>query len=402
MTTTEAGPGTPGPDRDVETNRLDVSGRARVDDRVRRLAARLEPGDIAVIDQSDLDRVCAQALVDARPAAVLNVQPSSTGRRPVLGPGLLLAAGIPLVDDLGPDLTDVHEGQVVSVRGGTVSRGATQVASGRVLTEALNDAEVEAAREGAVAQVQAFVASTGEYLDLEADLLMGERALPEMGVDITGRPVVLVLPGEDAAAELRALRRWMRDTDPVLVGVDAGADVLLGQRLRPDLIVGDMDTVSEKALTCRATLVLRAGHDGQAPGRERLDRRGLRHGEMTVAGTSEDAAVLLADLAGASVIVRVGAHTSVEDFLDRGRAGMASTFFTSLRAGDRLVSAPAVLATYRPRIGAGWLVLLVLVALVAVGVALWSTPWGHDLWNALGAWIAGTIGGASPSDAANG
>ena len=123
---------------------------------------------------------------------------------------------------------------------------------------------------------------------------------------------------------------------------------------------------------------------------------------MTVAGTSEDAAVLLADLAGASVIVRAGAHTSVEDFLDRGRAGMASTFFTSLRAGDRLVSAPAVLATYRPRIGAGWLVLLVLVALVAVGVALWSTPWGHDLWNALGAWIAGTIGGASPSDAANG
>lgn len=400
MTTTQEVPASPGPDEGGEVDLLRVSGRVRVDDRVRRLATRLEPGDIAVIDQADLDRVSAQSLVAARPAAVLNVQPSSTGRRPVLGPGLLLAAGIPLVDDLGPDLTALHEGQTVTVRGGTVMRGATEVASGRVLTERVNASEVEAARAGAVAQVQAFVASTGEYLERESDLLMGEREIPDTGVDLSGRPVVLVLPGEDSAAQLKQLRRWMRDTDPVVVGVDAGVDVALGQRLHPVVMVGDMDTVSEKALTCGAAIVLRAGHDGQAPGRDRLDRRGLKYSEIALAGTSEDAAVLLADLAGASVIVRVGAHTSVEDFLDRGRAGMASTFFTSLRAGDRLVSAPAVLATYRPRIAGGWLLLLALVALVALGVALWSTPWGHDLWNSLGGWIAGFVGGAAPSGAA--
>lgn len=402
MTTTDAHPGSPGADDGGGTHLVRVSGRVRVDDRVRRLATRLEAGEIAVIDQADLDRVSAQALVAARPAAVLNVQPSTTGRRPVLGPGLILAAGIPLVDDLGPDLTALHEGQTVTVEDGTVMRGSTGVATGRVLTPELNASELQAARAGTVAQVEAFAAATGEYLDREADLLMGERKLPETGVDLSGRPVVLVLPGRRAAEELRALRRWMRDTDPVLVGVDAGSDVILAQRLRPRLLVGDMDAVSEKALTCGAALVLRAGHDGQAPGRERLDRRGLTHSEIVLGGTSEDAAVLLADLAGASVIVRVGAHTSVEDFLDRGRAGMASTFFTSLRAGDRLVSAPAVLATYRPRIAGGWLFLLALVALVAVGVALWSTPWGHDLWNALGGWIVGLTGGADPSGVAKG
>lgn len=402
MTTTDPHPAQPGTGPEASVPSARVTGRVRVDDRARRLAARLEAGEIAVIDQADLGRGAAQALVSARPAAILNVQPSSTGRHPVLGPGIILAAGIPLVDDLGPDLLALHEGQSVTVEGATVTRGGTRVAEGRVLTSELNEADTEAARRGAVAQVQAFAASTGDYLEQESDLLLGEGDLPDTGVDLSGRPVVLVLPGERAAEELRALRRWIRDTNPVLVGVDAGADVILHRHLTPRMIVGDMDTISERALGSGAALVLRSGHDGQAPGRERLDRRGLTHSEIVLAGTSEDAAILLADLAGASVVVRVGSHTSVEDFLDNGRAGMASTFFTSLRAGDRLVSAPAVLATYRPRVAGIWLALLALVALVALGAAMWSTPWGHDLWNALGGWIAGLVGGADPSGTAKG
>ena len=183
----------------------------------------------------------------------------------------------------------------------------------------------------------------------------------------------------DTPRQLRALRSWMRDVDPVVIGVDAGADVATENRTRPDLVVGDLDTVSEAALTGGAELVLHEAHDGTAGGRDRLDRKGLAHVSFMTSGSSEDAAVLLAHLAGASVIVTVGSHGGLDDFLDRGRAGMAAGFLTRLRAEDRLVSADAVAAIHRPRVRTGLLVLLALVLLAALGAALWSTPWGHDL-----------------------
>lgn len=370
-------PPTPPEPRDAPT------GRVRIDERPMRVAARMEPGDIAVIDRPDLDRATAQALVASRPAAVLNAARSTTGRHPNRGPGLLLAAGVVLVDDLGPDIMALREGDRIIVAGGTVTRGGHVVATGRRLTREDSEREVAEARRGVSAQVEAFAASTGEYLERESDLLMEGAGVPELRAGIAGRPALLILPDPGTAVELRRLRRWIRDTDPVIVAVEGAVETARSLRLRPDVIVGDMDMVPEAALRSGADLVVRAGHDGVAPGRTRLDKLGVPYEVFTVTGGAEDASILLAEAAGASAVVTVGAHFSLDDFLDRGRAGMAAAFFTRLRAGDRLVSSQTVRATYRPRISAWWLVLLAIIALAAVGAALWSTPWGRDVWESI-------------------
>ncbi|MDN6793519.1 MAG: putative cytokinetic ring protein SteA [Propionibacterium sp.] len=357
----------------------DVSARVRVDERAKKLATRLEAGEIAVIDHPDLDRPTAQALAAAHPAAVLNAAPSTTGRYPNLGPGILLDAGILLVDDLGADVMALREGDVVQVSGASVFRGDELVATGRRITHEEDASALASARAGVSAQVEAFAAAVGEYLERDSAPLVEGEGLPELHTDIEGRPVVLVSADPDAARQLAQLRNWMRDVDPVVIGVDAGADTAAAQGLRPALVVGDLDTVSEKVLTSGTELVLHEAHDGTAGGRARLDRKGLAHVSFVTSGDSEDAAILLALLAGASVIVTVGAHGGLDDFLDGGRAGMAAGFLTRLRAQDRLVSADAVIALHRPRVRTWLLVLLALVLLVALGAALWSTPWGSDL-----------------------
>src|SRR5262249_36493978 len=147
-----------------------------------------------------------------------------------------------------------------------------------------------------------------------------------------------------------ALRPYIREYRPVMIGVDGGADALLEAGYRPDLIVGDMDSVSDEALLGGAELVVHAYRDGRAPGLERLERLGLPAVVFPAAATSEDIAILLADDNGAALIVAVGAHTTLMEYLDKGRAGMASTFLTHLRVGGKLVDAKGVSRLYRSRI----------------------------------------------------
>lgn len=357
----------------------DVNARVRVDERARKLATRLEAGEVAVIDQPDLDRVTAQQLVAAHPAAVLNAAPSTTGRYPNLGPAVLISAGIILVDDLGADVMALREGDTVQVSGSSVFSGDDLVATGNRRTAEDDLRAVGQARAGISAQVEAFAVAVGDYLERDSGPLIEGEGLPELRTRMEGRPVVVVMADPDTPRQLRALRSWMRDVDPVVIGVDAGADLATDNRSGPDLVIGDLDTVSEAALAGGAELVLHEAHDGTAGGRERLDRKGLAHVAFVSSGGSEDAAVLLAHLAGASVIVTVGAHGGLDDFLDRGRAGMAAGFLTRLRAEDRLVSADAVSAIHRPRIRTSLLVLLAVVLFATLCAALWSTPWGRDL-----------------------
>ena len=368
-----------------------VTGRVRIDERPLRVASRLEPGDIVVISRPDLDRATAQALVAAGPAAVLNAAPSTTGRYPNRGPGVVLAAGVALVDDLGPDVMTLHEGDRVSVQGGTVRQGDRVVASGVPRTADDNARALEAARAGVSAQIEAFAATTGEFLDREADLLLEGGGIPSLDRPVEGRPVLLVLSDPETPRELRRLGRWIRDTAPTVIGVGAGAAAAADAGLRPDVIVGDMDLVPERVLRSGAQLVVRSAHDSSAPGRSRLDKLGVPYDVMIAAGSSEDAAVILAHSAGAAAIVTVGSHASLEDFLDRGRTGMAATFFTRLRAGDRLVSSQVVRSTYRPRVSGAWLALLIVAALLALAAALWSTPWGRDAWDAVDGWVGSVV-----------
>lgn len=366
-----------------------VAGPARLDRSTKLLARRLRPGDVAVVDHPDLDRLSAQMLRDAGVAAVVNTAASSTGRYPNEGPSVLLAAGVPLLDVPGADLFGrLAEGAQVCLDGNRLLAGGLPVATGRRYDPAAVAAALEAGRAGLGSELEAFSVNTLEFLRRERDLLIDGVAPPPLRTTLAGRQVLVVVRGHDYREDLASLRPYIRDYRPVLIGVDGGADALLDAGLTPHLVVGDMDSVSDRALRCGAELVVHAYPDGRAPGQARLRALGLVPGAVfAVPGTSEDAALLLADAHRAELIVAVGAHATLVEFLDKGRAGMASTFLTRLRLGPRLVDAKGVSRLYRSRIGTGSLIALVAASLVAFAAALAVSEVGRTyLLLVLGGW----------------
>ncbi|MGQ0464672.1 MAG: putative cytokinetic ring protein SteA [Sporichthyaceae bacterium] len=361
-------------------------GVLRLDRRTKNLTKRLQPGDIALIDHLDLDRVSAEALVACRPAAVLNAAPSISGRYPNRGPEILLAAGIPLIDDLGGDIFDlVSEGEVLRVEDGTVLRGTAALAAGKLANSESVEAALTAAREGLSLQLKKFVANTMEHLEREHTVLLDPISSPLLKTRIEGRHALIVVRGPQYREDLAALRPYIREYRPVLVGVDGGADALLEAGYTPDLIVGDMDSVSDKALRCGAELVVHAYSDGRAPGMERLAQLGCAAVVLPAMGTSEDVAMLLVDDLGADLIVAVGTHANLEEFLDKGREGMSSTFLTRLRIGSKLVDAKGVSRLYRSRISNLQLLVLFAAALITMAVVVTASPSGRALTTEFGA-----------------
>jgi uncharacterized membrane-anchored protein len=348
-----------------------IVGTARLDRRTKRLVGRLRPGDIAVIDHVDLDRVAADSLVAVGVAAVLNAKPSVSGRYPNLGPEVLIKAGIPLVDDLGEDIfQQIREGDTVRIDGNTVFVGDEPVGHG-VRQDAESVAKAMAdAREGLSVQLEAFAANTMEYLKQERDLLLDGVGVPDIETPIRGRHCLIVVRGYDYKADLDVLRPYIREFKPVLIGVDGGADALVEAGYTPDLIIGDMDSVTDDVLRCGAEVIVHAYPDGRAPGLARVNSLGISAQTFPAAATSEDLAMLLADGKGASLIVAVGTHATLVEFLDKGRGGMASTFLTRLKVGGKLVDAKGVSRLYRQSISGSSLLLLVLSALAAMASAV--------------------------------
>lgn len=362
-----------------------VSGTAKVDRRTKDLTKRLRPGDIAVIDHLDIDRVAAEALVAAQPAAVLNAAKSISGRYPNLGPSILVDAGVVLVDDLGADVMSVREGKTLRIEDGAVYLGDTLVTEGVLQDAEKVGADLEEAREGLSAQLESFAANTMDYLRRERDLLLDGVGIPAITTKIAGRQVLIVVRGYHYREDLQTLRSYIKEFRPILIGVDGGADAIIEAGWQPDLIVGDMDSVSDKTLRCGAEVVIHAYRDGRAPGLERVEALGVPFVVFPAAGTSEDIAMLLADDMGAEVIVAVGTHATLVEFLDKGRAGMASTFLTRLRVGGKLVDAKGVSRLYRHRISTAQLVLLAVAGLAAVVAAMVSTSVGQTFLGLTGA-----------------
>ena len=359
-----------------------IVGVARVDPRTKVLVKRLKPGDIAVIDHADLDRVSADELIDCRVAAVVNAAKSITGRYPNLGPRLLLEAGIPLLDDVGSDvLIRVSEGAVVRLDGDVLFAGDQAVAKGVLQDETTLAKSMQQAADGVTTQIDSFAANTLEFLRHEVDLLTSGIQLPELGTSMDGRHVLVVVRGYRYREDLRALRPYIREYRPVMLAVDGGADALLEAGYRPDVIIGDMDSVTDDALCSGAELVVHAYPDGHAPGLARLQSLGLDAVPLPAAGTSEDVALLVADACGASLIAVVGTHWTLEEFLDKGRPGMASTFLTHLRVGGKLVNARGVHQLYQSRISGWALLVLVLAAAVTLVIVVMFSPAGPILGN---------------------
>lgn len=358
-----------------------LAGIARVDGRTKNLLRRIQPGEIAVIDHEDLDRVSAEGLVAAGVAGVVNAARSSSGRYPNLGPVVLLQAGIPLVDGVGPLLMQkVREGDPVRVDGDRVYVRGRLAGVGVHQTEESVVAAMEAAGVALAEQFESFARNTVDFIQRERDLLFGGAGLPELDHELAGRHVLVVVRGYNYRRDLRALRPYIREVRPVLIGVDGGADALLEAGYRPDLIVGDMDSVSEQALALArprrgrrrsaTEVVLHAYPGGFAPGRARLEALGVPSKVVEATGTSEDVAFLLAHEKGAELIVAVGTHGNLREFLDKGRMGMASTFLVRLRVGEILMDAKGVSRLYPGRIRGRDVALLVGSALFAMLVVV--------------------------------
>lgn len=352
-----------------------LEARARVDARTKRLVKRLQPGEIAIIDHVDIDRVAAEALIERRPAAVVNASRSVSGRYPSIGALCLAQAGIAVIDNVGGELLAIDEGAHVHIEGAQVSANGRLVGIGVRQTASSLQAAIETAKAGLSAQLQAFAENTLAYIRTESDLLFDPPNPPDLSVDLKGRQVMVVVRGHNFREDLLHLRSYVRDRRPVIFAVDGGADVCLQEGLKPDVIIGDFDSVSDEALRCGAQLVVHAYVGGDAPGARRLERLGLPYVLYEAPGMSEDVAMLLAYDEGAELIVAVGTHASMVEFLDKGRAGMASTFLTRLKVGPILVDAKGVSRLYRGTIRKSDLTFLLASAMVAfVVMALVSYP----------------------------
>ncbi|MDQ3978638.1 MAG: putative cytokinetic ring protein SteA [Actinomycetota bacterium] len=380
----------PVPDRTAE--RIEVEGTAKVDTRTKRLLSRLQPGEIAVIDHLDLDRLAAEGLIKAGAGAVVNASRSISGRYPNMGPLLLVAAGIPLIDDVGTEVTTaVTEGERLSVAGQDVLADGRLVARGTRHTLESLEEQIEQAKLTVGAELERFAENTLEYLRREHHLLTDSPSLPSLGVDLAGRHVLVVVRGLGWEEDLAALRAYIQEIKPVLIAVDGGADALVKAGYRPNVIIGDFDSVSDETLrTSKAQLVVHAYPGGDAPGAARLEALRLPYTVFEAIGTSEDIAMLLAYEKRAELIVAVGTHASMVEFLDKGRSGMASTFLVRLKVGPILVDAKGVSRLYQSRVRKGDLFFLVLAALVAMLVIAAVADSTHVFLRALWVWLSDT------------
>ncbi|MFC5289984.1 putative cytokinetic ring protein SteA [Actinokineospora guangxiensis] len=375
-----------------------VIGIARVDRRSGDLLKRLSPGDVAVLDQLDLDRATADALVSAEVVGVVNASPSISGRFPNLGPEVLLAAGVPLIDNVGAEaLRAIREGSRLRLHEGGVFIGEREVAQGtRQTPDSVADQMIEA-KAGMSAQLEAFSANTIEFLRRERTLILDGVGVPELETAMRERQVLIVAPGHEHVADLKRLKRYIAEHKPVLVGVEAGADTLRALKHKPDIIVGNPDGISTDTLRCGAEVVVPAYTDGHAPGLPRIQDLGIGAVTFPSSGNSEDLALLLADTHHASLVVTVGFQATLREFLDRGRSGSnPSTFLTRLRLGGKLVDGKAVATLHRSRVSAGAVALLVLAAAAAVVAALAVSgvggayfDWAAGVWNSIVDWAKG-------------
>ncbi|MFO7311622.1 MAG: putative cytokinetic ring protein SteA [Bacillota bacterium] len=367
-----------------------IRGTARLGPRTKALINRLQAGDIAVIDHPDLDEVAADGLRQARVRAVINLSPSITGRYPNLGPSLLAAAGIPLLDaprELGQRLRD---GDAITVdETGCIYRDGAALGAGTWLSGDVIRERLEVARSNLPAEVERFIDNTLEYARREKAFVTEPLPLPALKVSLQGRHALVVVRGHNYREDLAALSSYIHELKPVLIGVDGGADALREAGWPPDIVIGDMDSVSDAALLLAKDVIVHAYRDGRAPGLARVQALGLPAHVLAAPGTSEDLALLVAYEGGAELIVAVGTHSSLIDFLEKGRSGMASTFLVRLKVGARLVDARGVSQLYKGRPQPHYPVQIALAALVPAAVAIALGPSLRDLFRL--AWLQARI-----------
>ncbi|WP_418792392.1 putative cytokinetic ring protein SteA [Phosphitispora sp. TUW77] len=352
-----------------------IRGTARVDRKTKHLVKRLQPGEIAVINHQDLDEISAQALIDAKVKAVVNASTSISENYPNLGPLAVVKSGICLLDNVGLDIMEkINEGDIVEISGNQISVAGVLQSSGEVLTINRIKKEMENTKKNIGMVLEKFVQNTIEYTKQEQEFLLGDINVPETKTSFSGRHTLIVVRGQNYKDDLAALKSYIHEVRPVLIGVDGGADALREFGYKPDIIIGDMDSIGDDTLRCGAEIIVHAYSDGRAPGLARVTKLGLDSVTFPAPGTSEDIAMLLAYHKGTDLIVALGTHSHMIDFLEKGRKGMASTFLVRLKIGSILVDAKGVNKLYRSKVKFRYLAELVAAASVTFAIVAYQFP----------------------------
>lgn len=354
---------------------MHIKSTARSDKKTKNLVKRIQPGEIAIINHADLDEVAARSLVEKKVKAVVNVTSSISERYPNPGPLQIVQAGIPLIDEAGEQvMEDISEGQEIQIVDGAIIVNGKVIARGRPLSEEYIKIKMEQTRSRMGELLSGFVQNTLEYAKSEIGLISGEYPVPVIRTNFKDKHALIVVRGQNYKSDLMTIKSYVEEVRPVLIGVDGGADALMEFGFKPDLIVGDMDSVSDSTLQCGAEIVVHAYTDGRAPGMERIKSMGLEAVTYPAPGTSEDIAMLIAYDLGAQLIVAVGTHSNMMDFLEKGRKGMASTFLVRMKVGSILVDARGVSQLYCNRVKPRHVVQILLAALLPAGVIMLVSP----------------------------
>ncbi len=360
-----------------------IIGTVRVDENVQRLAARLLPGEIAVIDQPDLDRASAVVLLAKRPMAVLNAAPSTTGRSPSIGAQMVVGEGIPLIDSLGPDVMVLTEGDLIGVFGHQVVRGEQLIAEGEVRSaEELSQRRLDSRGRLGI-QVQAFTQGAQGVWQREHGVLLDGDEVPRLDSFNRHSTALIIDP---SATDVKKMRPMASDMNTVVIGVNEGGDAAMKLRRGLDVFIGDPTGVSEKTLR-RANHRVLLDRGGEVPGKRRLDALGLTYSTLPTSANGVDAAILLADVNGASEIITAGLEGNLETFFEGGSGQQVAGFFIRTRAWSKTVSVAVAEKLYRPRVSAWWLAFMLLAALIVLAIAVWLTPWGEHVSEPLRDWV---------------
>jgi len=352
-----------------------IKGIAKKDKKTKNLIKRLKPGDIAIIDHKDIDEIAAISLVESKVKCVLNLNSSISGRYPNKGPSILIESGIILLETKNREIYDIiNEGDELELIDNVIIYKDNIIGSYEELDSEKIDELLKVGYSNLEKELDKFIENTLEYAKKEKELVLEKGNMPQLKTKLANKHALVVVRGKDYKKDLLAIQNYINEVKPVLIGVDGGGDALLEFGYIPDILVGDMDSVSDRCLQLAKEIVVHAYKDGRAPGLERVKNLGLEAKVFPSAGTSEDIAFLLAYSNNVDLIVALGTHSNMIDFLEKGRNGMASTFLVRLKVGAKLVDAKGVNMLYRSSLKLKYVIGIGIAALIPIIVLTLMFP----------------------------
>lgn len=375
-------------------NECPLRGKVRLDKKTKNLIKRINPGEIALIDHENVDEIAGYDLAERKIKAVININSFISGKYPNTGPEILVNSGITLLDQVREDIWDeVKEGEEIEIKEDKVFKNGREIGRGEILGKKEIKEKLELSYENINRELDRFVQNTMEYACKEKDIITGKFPLPYLDISLKGKHVLVVVRGQNYREDLITILPYIREIRPVIIGVDGGADAVKDFGLKPHLIIGDMDSISDEALISGEEIIVHAYPDGRAPGLERIKKLGLKYKLLPAPGTSEDVALLLAYEMGAGLIIALGTHSSMIDFLDKGRKGMASTFLVRLKVGSRLVDARGVSQLYQGKLSPSLLAGLFLAAFIPIFLLILFSPTIQHIFHLLFLRVRLSLGG---------